>query len=152
MVRQQRTPGAILEIELGNGHFSYAQILKTGLVFFDFYSTERVFDLNMLNKRRPLFFLSVYRDVITQGRWKKIGKLPIKEEYGLVPMEFIQDIHDPSKFRLYNPNTGKMLPATRAQCEGLECAAVWEAEHVESRIIDHYNGAPNIWVDLLKIK
>lgn len=45
-----------------------------------------------------------------------------------------------------------MTKATREECEGLEICAVWEAHAVEERIIDHYNGVPNFWVESMKIK
>jgi hypothetical protein len=67
-------------------------------------------------------------------------------------MEFIQNTLDPSKFSLYDPNTGEMTPATKEQCIGLECAAVWEAEHVVDRINDHYAGRKNKWLEQLEIK
>lgn len=64
-------------------------------------------------------------------------------------MKFIQDVLNPEKFELYDPNNGEIIPATKEQIQGLECAAVWEAEHVESRIIDYYEGRPNKWVKQL---
>ena len=150
--RQQRTTGGILEIDLGNGYYNYAQILDQDIVFFDIYVEEKLDNVNILVNKEPLFFLGVYDDVITKGRWLKIGKLPVRESFQSVPNKFTQDQLDPSKFELYITDTGEMKPATRDECEGLEYAAVWEADHVEDRLRDHYAGKENVWVQQLKIK
>ena len=55
-------------------------------------------------------------------------------------------------FEIYNPNTGEIKKATKKECEGLECTAVWTANHLESRIEDHFAGKENVWVERLKIK
>lgn len=152
MAKQRRTKGSILEIQLENGYFSYAQDLDEDVVFFDSYSESALTDFSVLSDKEPLFFLGVYTHVITSGRWKKVGKIPIKDKYNTLPMKFIQDALDSTRYSLYNTNTGEITPATRAQCEGLECAAVWEGEHVESRLLDYYLGRPNKWVEDLKLK
>ncbi len=43
-------------------------------------------------------------------------------------------------------------PATTGECIGLEAAAVWEAEHVEDRLRDHFAGQLNKWVEQLRAK
>lgn len=153
MKRQRRTTGSILEINIENQYYVYAQIMIDGsCAFFDYRSKEQLRDFKILDDCPILFILTVYNDVITQGHWPKVGKMEIRDDLKKLPMKFIQDKLDPQKFRLYNPETGDMIPSTRLECEGLECAAVWEAEHVESRIKDHYNNVPNVWLELLKIK
>ena len=152
MTKQRRTKGSILEIKLDIGKYSYAQDLDVDVLFFDIYLNEPLKDINILNDFEPLFFLGIYNDVITSGRWPKVGKLPIKRKYLIVPMKFIQDPLNRRKFEIYDPNTGKISQASKEECLGLECAAVWEGHHVEDRIRDHYLGVPNIWVEQLKIK
>jgi hypothetical protein len=152
MAKQKRTIGSILEIDLRNGYYNYAQIINADILFFDIYTDKKISDLNILKNKKPLFFLGVYNNTITDGRWKKVGSLPIKDEYKYTPMKFIQDALNPDKFEIYNPNTGETVPATKKQIENLECAAVWDAEHVESRIRDYYNGVPNIWAEQMKPK
>jgi hypothetical protein len=153
MAKQRITEGAILEINIENQYYVYAQILgKAGYAFFDIKSEQKLSDFSILEKTKILFFVSVYNDVITEGNWLKIGKLPIREDLKIQPMQFIQDPINQNNFELYNPNTGDITKATRRECEGLECAAVWEGSHVEERIRDHYLGEPNFWVQKLAIK
>lgn len=154
MKKQQITEGAVLEINIENQYYVYSQILSKGLgyAFFDFKTKEKLKDLNILQNSQVLFIVMVYSDIITKGVWLKVGKLPIRNDLLVLPMKYIQDNLNPDKFELYNPNTGEINKATREECEGLECAAVWEANHVEDRIRDHYLGVPNIWLESLKIK
>jgi hypothetical protein len=154
MAKQRIIEGAILEICIDNQYYVYAQILTKGLgyAFFDFKSETKIKDLNLLQKANILFIVMVYNDIITKGVWVKVGKLPIRNDLLVQPMKYIQDIQNPNSFELYNPNTGEITKATREQCEGLEYAAVWEANHVEDRIRDYYLDVPNIWVEQLKIK
>jgi Immunity protein 26 len=143
--RQRVTEGAIIEINIENQYYVYAQILgKAGYVFFDYKSTNKLEKLSILENAGTLFIVAVYDDVITQGTWLKVGKLLIREDLKIQPMQFIQDALNPTKFRLYNPNTGEMIPATKDECKGLEVAAVYEAEHIELRISDYYAGRVNL--------
>ena len=155
MKRQKRTVGAFVKIDLENGFYSIARILENAnYAFYDILlpKDEKDYDLNDISKKPILFILAVYDHAITKGRWSKKGKLPLEENLQILPNKFIQDEFNLAKFELYNSDTGEISPASRIECLGLECAAVWEPEHVESRIQDYYNGEPNVWVEQLKIK
>ena len=153
MKRQRSPPGSIVKIDLKNGYYNYAQIVENSIAFFDIYTKDpELEDLSILLEKLVLFILEVYRDVISTRLWLKVGKLPIREDLKILPMQCIQDELDETQLELYNPNTGEVTQATREECEGLETCAVWEAHHVEERIIDHYNGVPNFWVESMKIK
>lgn len=145
--RQRITLGAILEINIDNQYFAYAQILEeAGYVFFDYKSTKRLTDLSVLEKAPVLFMVAVYDNVVTQGHWLKVGKLEVREDLKVQPMQFIQDALHPENFELYDPNTGEITPSTKEECKGLESASVWEASHVEERIRDYYAGKVNRYV------
>lgn len=153
MVRQRITIGSILEIRIEDQYYSYAQILtEADCAFFEYKSTERLKDFSILENAGILFIVAVYSNVITQGKWLKVGKLNIRESLKHKPMKFIQDPLNQYNFELYNPNTGEISKATKEQCIGLECASVWAANHVEDRIRDYYLGVPNIWYEQTKIK
>lgn len=154
MAKQRITEGAILEILIENDYYVYAQILTKGLgyAFFDYKSTQKLTDFTVLEKAKVLFIVMVYNEIINKGRWLKVGKLPIREDLVELPMKYIRDTQNPEKFELYNPNNGKIVPATKQQAMGLERTSVWAAEHLEERIRDYYEGKPNIWVEKMKIK
>lgn len=136
-----------MEINVYNKYYCYAQIIQTkSLAFFDFRCKERVSKLKILETTSILFVLKVYFDIITQGHWIKVGKLPIREELQVAPMQYIYHKFDKSQFELYDPNTGEIRPSTKEECRGLERCAVWDEHHVEDRLRDYYNGAPCIWL------
>ena len=152
MKRQTRTIGSILKIELGDQSHSYAMILdKASIAVFNIKTRDELSAEEILNTD-TLFIVAVYKSSITSGRWPKIHKSVLPEKFKVLPPKFIQDPIQPWKFQLYEPNSGKMTDCSREDCLGLECAAVWEAPHVESRIVDHFNGVENKWVRLVSIK
>ena len=148
MAKQRIIPGAILEINVCGMYYCYAQIMnnKESYAFFDLKSKIRLTDLTILQCSPILFIIGVYDNVVTQGQWLKVGKLPIREELQVLPKEFIYHKFDKLQFELYDPNTGEIRPSTKEECRGLERCAVWDKRHVEDRLRDYYNGAPCIWL------
>lgn len=148
MIKKQRiTIGAILEINIDNKYYTYAQILdKGGYAFFDYKNEKHLNDLSILQEKPVLFIVGVYEDVVKKGHWLIVGKLNIRQELTIQPMQFIQDALHPDRFEFYNPNTGDITPAKKEKIRGLERAAVWEAHHVEDRIKCHYEGTTSIWM------
>ncbi len=149
--KQQRTIGAFVKIPLDSERHSCARILRgADFAFYDLLSCEQAKDLNYIASRPILFIIAVYNHAVTSGRWRKIGKLPLEPNLERVPLKFIQDPFDSTKFSLYD--NGIIRVSTREECEGLERSAVWEPEHVEERLRDHFAGRPNKIVERLKIK
>ncbi len=147
MKRQRRTVGAVVEIDLEDGFYSYARILDfASFAFYDIRSPDKRTDINHIVSYPILFIVAVYNDVITRGRWLKIGSIPLEEQLRVLPMQFVQDALHPSRFSFYNPNTGQMTPANKEHCKGLERTAVWDAHHIEDRIRDHYAERPCVWL------
>lgn len=148
---QQRTVGAFVRIPLGNDTFSYARILDdASFAIYDIRTNKKEVELEYLASFPVLFIVAVYNDAVTSCHWLKVGKLPIEENLQVLPPKFIQDQLNPKKFSIYEQ--GQDRPATREECEGLERSAVWEPEHVEQRIRDHFAGVPNQVLMRLSIK
>lgn len=148
MRRQKITIGSVLEIPINGEYYIYAQILeKSNYAFFDFKFKEQLTDFNILNEKPILFIISIYSHIINKGEWLKVGKIDIREELEVLPMNFIQDVLNPNSFEFYNPNTGEIAPATKKEIIGLERAAVWDKNHVEDRIKDFYNKVPCVWLE-----
>ena len=148
-----RKIGAFIEIILSNGKYSYGRILdKASYAFYEVYSNEKISDVKEIQKKRILFINAVYKSAITNGRWKKIGELDLEPELKTLPLKFIEDQLFPGRFEVYNPNTGITSSTSKDKCIGLERAAVWEPEHIEERIIDHFEGRANKWFEQLKLK
>lgn len=147
-IKQKIIIGSILEINIENEYYTYAQILdKSSCVFFDFKSPTRIDNFDFLASCPVLFILGIYNNVIKHGHWKIVGKFEIREDLKVRPLEFIQDALNPDKFEFYNPNTGEIFPAKKNEIKGLERASVWDSNHVEDRIRDYYNNVPCVWLE-----
>jgi hypothetical protein len=94
-------------------------------------------------------------DAITSGRWEVVGQIEIPEKLKSVP-KFCKQDQISGALSIYQeiddlaPHYER--PARAGECDGLETAAVWEAEHIEDRLRDHFSGKPNKWVEQLRIK
>ncbi len=85
----------------------------------------------------------------SRGRWLKVGVAPIRRDLSKAVRRYKQDAISGKLFTMVN---GDEVPATRAQCKKLECAAVWSPEHVEDRLRDHFAGRSNVWLESLRPK
>jgi hypothetical protein len=92
----------------------------------------------------------VHKSAWSTGRWRKVAKIEVPLSLLAPQPKFIQDQFNSRKFELYV--RGEMRSASRAECEGLERAAVWDPEHVEQRLQDHLAGVPNVWTEQLRIR
>lgn len=145
--RQRWTEGAILKIEMGDGSYCFAQTLVSPLIgFFDLRTNDVPSTVEIAN-RNFLFCVWVMRYALTQGIWRKIGKAPFDREAALSLKFFKQD---PINGKLYIYGDHADIPATYEDIVGLECAAAWDPEHVESRLRDHFAGRPNVWVESMR--
>ncbi|WP_373276479.1 Imm26 family immunity protein [Sphingomonas kyungheensis] len=149
----RRREGDLLKIDLGGGHQSYAQVAAGPLmIFFERASADDLAPEDV--SRLPVLFrLWVANHAVTHGRWPVIGRVPLNPESRVEPFFYKQDVMT-GRLSLYHstfaaPNWERA--ATYAECAGLEAAAVWEPEHVEDRLRDHFAGRPNKWVESLRI-
>lgn len=152
MKKQRWTIGSIIKIPLTLAHHTYGQLLDKNSVAIFNINTNIDLTLENILSADCLFIIAVYSNVIASGRWQKIFNADLREEFQILPFKFIQDSHNLDSYELYNPNNGDIIKTDKKSCLGLECSAVWAAEHVESRVIDHFAGRQNIWVQKLGLK
>jgi Immunity protein 26 len=149
--RQRWTYGAIVTVPLGEGYHSYAQMLgEPEYAFFDCRTRDEM-SVEAIVACPVLFRLWVMRHAHSKGRWQKVGTAPVSAPLQERVLRYNQDALRPQDIRLtYDGCSGPL--GSLADCEGLECAAVWDPEHVEDRLRDHYAGVPNKWVLSLRPK
>jgi hypothetical protein len=140
--------GDIVRIRIRDDLFAFARVLNEPLMaFYDFFGNLEYGD-NSVIKSPVLFKIWVMNDAISSGRWEVIGNKPLEADLLVVPDFFKVD---PINKSLSIYRNGIDIPATVAQCEGLERAAVWSATHVESRLRDYFDGIPNKWTSSLNV-
>lgn len=141
--------GDIIEVPLPGGFYAYARVLKNPLMgFYALRSSTPASREEILNA--PILFkVWVMNSALTSGRWKIVGHAALEEEHKVSPCFFKQDAIS-KKLSLYRE--GIEQPATFDECKDLERAAVWSAEHVESRLDDELSGRANKWKESLRPK
>lgn len=144
MRSQKRTVGDVVKVSLGDGTHTYARVLpEASLAFYDFRGTEEL-EIERIVGLPVLFYAAVMHHAIKKGRWPIVGHVPMDGRLN-PPPSFIQDALNENSFSIYEG--GRIRPATRQECIGLERAAVWEPDHVEERLRDHYAGRKNKMVE-----
>jgi len=134
---QRWKTGAILQIN-AHGYPCLGQMLdEPEIAFFDPASPDRL-----------LFRLWVHKSAYTSGRWQKVGEEPIPKELAVQVPRFKKD---PITGELSIYINGEETPAELKQCVNLECAAVWEPEHIEDRLRDHIENRENVWVNSMAL-
>jgi hypothetical protein len=147
-VRQQWTTGAILRVPLGDYHTYAWMLAKSECAFLDARSTEAL-PIAEVATRPVLFRLWVMRSAYGSGRWLRVGNAPVPGELLRPVGRFMYDMIS-KQLGITTDGGASRRVASAAECEPLECAAVWSAEHVEDRLRDHYAGAPNKWLVSLR--
>ncbi|MGL5095390.1 MAG: hypothetical protein ACRDD1_07370 [Planctomycetia bacterium] len=142
-IRQRRSVGAVLKAPLGDGWHAYAWTLpEADFAFFDLRASSDLPATEVV--RLPVAFrVAVHKSAWTDGRWLRVGKAEPPPETLAPAPKFVRDALN-GRLSIYLH--GVIRPAAREECVGLECCAVWEPEHVEDRLRDHFAGRPNKWV------
>jgi hypothetical protein len=125
-------PGDVFQIELPGGKFAYGRMYKDATA--GIYSrVSEAPNQPPLGSRDFAFFVGIYEHILKKRIWKVIAQdlFGVDEDQWPPPNSIIDPIT--GECEIYH--RGKIRPATRADCEGLEPAAVWDAPHVVDRIL-----------------
>lgn len=144
--KQKWTIGAILKIPLTDGWHCYSQMLPHENCEMAFYDSRTRSDLSPseIVNMPVLFRAAVHKSAYNDGWWLKIGTVKVPDNLMEPRATFIED-RISGKFQIYK--FGDIRPASKEQCVGLESASVWEANHLEDRLSNHYAGRKCVWLD-----
>ena len=149
--RVKRQAGNVVRIPLPDGDHGYGFERPRGLV--TVVDSKGKVDLSPehIVQLTPLFTIFVMDRAIKSGRWPVIGHVELSERW-LTPVKFFrQDRLKPERLSIAFSD-GREIPSDLKGIEGLEKAAVWDPEHVEDRITDHFAGRPNCWLKALELR
>ncbi|PMN64866.1 hypothetical protein BCT27_24830 [Enterovibrio norvegicus] len=138
--------GKVVQISLSNGKFGYGLVLSDPLVAFSENSYavpqndySKVFD-------GKLFRIWVMKSAFGKNGWPKVGTVELNQAELSEPKFYKFDVIS-KQFSIYS--NGNEIAATKEDCIGLECAAVWSKEHVEERLLAMSEGRDSKWVSSL---
>ena len=144
--------GDILKVGLPDGCHAYAHIAKHDIVVFYDYCGKDELPLEDIVKLPIAFRVWVYKDVLTSGRWARVGNI-ISDILSDDPYFYKQDIVT-GALAIYHEEfaeTSYERPATLSEVKNLERAAVWDANHVEDRLVAFFNNEVCDWVEPIDI-
>ncbi len=114
--------GNVYELPLPDGTNAYGRLYKEYTLAI--YST-RAYSYNELpNTEEYQCFIGVYKDLLTDGKWKVVGKRAFVNE---------EDAWPPPQCVVYYK--GVISDCTYEECKGLEIAAAWDRHHVIDRLM-----------------
>ncbi len=150
MVEKRFVSGRFVRIALADGSYGYGRLRESPIIsFYDLRTEYPISDIEEVGTKPILFTVVVHKSVLT--KWEVIGKKPLEERMKDPFFQFWQDIGNFRNCRILD-NKGNTRPATPEECKGLERWAVWEAEHVEQRLLDTFMGRPNPHLEHMKVK
>lgn len=145
-------PGDIVRIDFDGGLHTYGQILAVPYVaVYDLPTADDVTDMADVVSQPILFIVAVYDRALGPKGWPVVGKAPDGSPDVPVPEYFMQDRFNPQNCKIIDVD-GNMRRVAPHECEGLERAAVWEAEHIAERLRDHYAGRSNVHLESMKLR
>ncbi len=147
--RIRRKLGDILAIRLDETTYSFAHVLKEPLIAFYDLRIAAIPTLDQVLSAPIAFCVCVTNHVVTSGIWPIIGNAPLTADLREEPLFYKKDPISGS-VSIYRDSTGEEIPATKEQCEELECSAVWDLDHLVDRLRDHFAGRSNRWAESLR--
>lgn len=139
--------GAIYKITLGTKH-SYAVALHPPLFAFFDVLTDVEMSPSEIEEKELLFSVWVMAYAVRKGGWVKVG---FTDKFDATPEArfFKQDLIS-GRLTAYRDADGHESPIDFDTAAKMEAAAVWDPEHIEDRLRDHFAGRPNKWVESLR--
>jgi hypothetical protein len=129
--RKRLKLGDVYAILLPNSKYAFGRTFFDASIGIYKHIGEKIDDLPKTEDYQ--FIVGIYEDVLKSGQWPVVDNRPFKndEEKWPPPMCVIDSIT--GEYSIYHK--GEFRDASKSECEGLEMAAVWEAEHVIDRVM-----------------
>lgn len=123
--------GDVYAIPLINGKFAFGRRFNDGAIAIYKHIGQSAEDIPLTEEYQ--FIVGVYDYVLKSDDWPLITNRPFGNEDDAWPPPAC--IIDPlnGDYSIYYK--GEIRPSRRSECEGLEVAAVWGAEHIVDRIM-----------------
>lgn len=145
MRRRNWEPGNVVLVTLPNEKHCYGRVLDLYVIGFYGLQSDEVLPVADVITCEVIFKIWVMRYSISRRHWSVLGRIPLEEALQVRPKFFKQDLITGALTTTYDAT--EETPAMREECEHLERLAVWDPQHVESRLRDYFAGVPNGFVE-----
>jgi hypothetical protein len=123
--------GDVYAIPLPNGKYAFGRRFLDARIAIYKHVGETVNDLP--SKEEYQFIVGIYDYVLKSGEWVVVENRPFKNEEDACPPPSCIIDSISGEYSIYYK--GQIRNASKEECEGLEVAAVWGAEHIINRIM-----------------
>lgn len=123
--------GDVYAIPLPNGKYAFGRTFRDSCIAI--YKNVGNTIKEIPETEEYQFTVGVYKDILQSGQWPVVESRPFKndDESWPPPMCTVDNIS--GEYSTYHK--GEFKKSSKTECEGLEEAAVWEAEHIIDRIM-----------------
>lgn len=147
--RKRARVGDVVSIALPDGSYGFGRILTDPFIGFYHLQSDIVPPIEEIVLAPIAFKIAVSSFATKSDQWEILENVPLTDELKEEPLFFKKDLIS-GELTIYRDSTAEEIPATLAECESLECAAVWDPEHVVDRLVDLFAGRPNQWVESMR--
>jgi hypothetical protein len=131
------THGNYVEIPISNNRYCYGVVTITGNLAVMDYCDSNHLTPTEISELSVLFEVGVMKYGIGKNGWALAGKVELNEKFSKYPMFSKKDPIN-GKLSIVDHTFMNEIPATEAECNLLEKAAVWDPCHIEERLNEHY--------------
>ncbi len=110
------------------------------MAFFDYRTHEPTSELAAIESNAVLFSQAIR--LFEEDTWADLSARPLEGEVAKPVVKFMQDLADFRDCVIFD-STGMERQVSPKECIGIEEAGVWDANHIEERLLDHFMGRPN---------
>lgn len=153
MTAKRIKEGALLRINLNDGTDAFARVLPNAQVAFYAFKCghEEEVDYSKVYESEILFITAVMKYAFKREGWPLVDERPLDSELSKPRNYFMKDGLN-GRYSIYRSSDGVIRNSSKEECRELEEAAVWDPEHIEERLRDHFNRRANSQVEQMKLK
>jgi hypothetical protein len=130
-----------------NGEFGFGRMVRDGDLACYAIKSPTIPSLDEIERAPVLSVVTVHFDEFVTGRWQEIGRRPVSGAAD-TPVKYFRE--DPITGFLDIYVEGEFQPYAGEDLTRMERLSVWNAEHIESRLKNHFAGRPDPSVEALK--
>lgn len=134
--KQKRQKGDVIKIALGDDSYGFGIVLQDPLVGFYDIKAMNTPSIEEIISHKIIFKLWVMNYAIANSIFKIIGHIELTDDLKENPLFYKQDLIS-GKLSITNDGSDEKTVFID-ECDGLECAAIWDPEHVVSRLNNYF--------------
>jgi hypothetical protein len=131
----QLRQGDVVAVPLTHNQYAFGRVCREPTLAVFSKTSAELLPLEQIAKMEVLFYIGFIQTKVQTCDWIYLGKMPFTNaEDAWPPAVFIQDIHDPTEYRIYH--RGEMRPAKEREWVGLKKFEMQPPFMIRERILE----------------